>query len=72
MDTTTIRVLRAVRGISTADLAQRAGVHRATAYRWETHSKSVSPETAERLMKALLEGDGSGQQGRIEEPLSAA
>ncbi len=72
MDTTTIRVLRAVRGISTTDVARLAGVSRCTAYRWETHSKSVSPETAERLTKALLEGNGSGSVDRIEEPLSAA
>ncbi len=59
MDTTSIRVLRAVRGISTADLAQRAGVSRCTAYRWETQSRAVSPETAQKLQTALLEGNGT-------------
>ncbi len=64
MDTTSIRVLRAVRGITTADLAQRAGVCRASAYRWETQSRAVSPETARKLQTALLEGDGTGDAPR--------
>ncbi len=72
VDTVSIRVNKALQGITTGELAKRAGVSRGTVRRWETQCRTVSPETAERLTKALLEGNGSGPVDRIEEPLSAA
>lgn len=60
MDTTTIRVLKAVNNIGTAELARRAGVQRMTAWRWETGQPNVSAETSEKLMRALLAPAATG------------
>ncbi len=57
MDRVAIRVVKAVQGISTGDLARRAGVDRATAWRWETGRPNVSQAMARRLQDALLEGN---------------
>lgn len=56
VDTLTIRVVKAVQGITTAELAKRAGVRRETAWRWCTGQPNVSSETSERLTRALLAG----------------
>ncbi len=55
MDTQTIRVVKAMQGVSTGDLAKRAGVRRETVWRWETGQPNVSPQTAERLLHALMD-----------------
>lgn len=56
MDTLTIKVVKAVHGITTSELARRAGVEHTTAWRWCTGKPNVSPETAEKLERALLAG----------------
>ncbi len=56
MDTQTIRVVKALHGVSTAELAKRAGIRRETVWRWETNQPGVSTETSEKLLRALLAG----------------
>lgn len=48
-----IRFLRKHSGLSTADFAQRMGVARETASRWETGAKPMSA-VADRLLRALV------------------
>ncbi len=55
MDSLQIRLNKAYTGLTTSELAKRAGVRRETVWRWETGQPNVSPETAEKLMRALLE-----------------
>ncbi len=57
MDTVTIRVNKALANVTTAELARRAGVSRQVVWRWENGLPKVSPETAEKLTRALLERD---------------
>lgn len=58
MDANAVRVLLALQDRGTGDLARQAGVARKTAWRWET-GRTVAPETAERLMRALVEPAGA-------------
>ncbi len=56
MEPEVIRVVKALKNVTTAELARRAGVEHTTAWRWETGKPNVSAETAERLQRALLAG----------------
>ncbi len=51
-----IRVVKALKNVTTAELARRAGVEHTTAWRWETGKPNVSAETSEKLQRALLAG----------------
>ncbi len=64
MDTTAIRIQRALRDITATELARRAGVSRHTAWRWEHNRPYVSTETAAKLERALFEGNGTGDAPR--------
>ncbi len=55
MDPTTVNVIKAMRGITTEELARRAGVDRATVWRLESGRTRVSDETALRVYRALLD-----------------
>ncbi len=57
-----VRLVRTVRGLTLEDLARKAGCDKATASRWSTNYPHVRRETADRLLRALME----------EEPQSAA
>ena len=58
--TTTIKVSKVMNGITTAELARRAGVNPITVWRWETGRQHVAPETASKLASALLAPNGPG------------
>ncbi len=58
--TTTIKVSKFMNGITTAELARRAGVNPITVWRWETGRRYVAPETASKLASALLAPNGPG------------
>ncbi len=55
VDQQAVKLVRTVRGLTLDDLARKAGVDRATASRWSTGYPHVKPETADRLLHALME-----------------
>ncbi len=55
MDPTTVNVIKALHGITTEELARRAGVDRATVWRLESGRTRVSDATALRVYRALLD-----------------
>lgn len=60
MDTATrTRIEMLLRGVTTPQLARRAGVSRVHAWRWGTGKPGVSEEAAARLHRALYESDGA-------------
>jgi len=63
MDGTTIRVTKALHNLGTLELAERAGVARVTAWRWQTGQRYVAPETARKLEAALFSGNGTRPDG---------
>ncbi len=64
MDAQTIRVVKAVQGIGTEELAARAGVSRYSAWRWESGRHPVGTETARKLEDALLGRNGTADAPR--------
>ncbi len=52
--TTSIKVSKVINGITTAELARRAGVNPITVWRWTAGRPGVSPETARKLEQALF------------------
>ncbi len=54
MDSQIIRVVKAVQGLGTEELAGRAGVSRFTVHNWESGRRPVSAESARRIEDALL------------------
>ncbi len=64
VDTRAVRVVRTLRGLKLEDLARKAGCDQATASRWSTNHPHVRRETADRLLRALMEME--------EEPQNAA
>ncbi len=64
MDTITIKVHQAMHQITNAELARRAQVNPATVWRWQRGKPGVSPETADKLQRAMLAG---GQDAPVRE-----
>ncbi len=56
MDATAVRVVLALQGRGPGELAKQAGVTRKTVWRYAS-GRTVAPETAERLTRALIEPD---------------
>jgi DNA-binding transcriptional regulator YiaG len=52
------RALREEAGLSMAEIARAAGVHKATVYRWETGRRRPRGEAAERYLAVLDELSG--------------
>ncbi len=65
MDATTIRVTKALHNVGTQELAERAGVSRMTAWRWQSGRPYVAPETAAKLEHALLSNGSRADRGKI-------
>ncbi len=55
-----IKVSKLLNGVTTSELAKRAGVNPITVWRWENGRQYVSPETASKLAAALLAPNGTG------------
>ncbi len=58
--TTSIKVSKIINGVTTSELARRAGVNPITVWRCETGRQYVAPETASKLASALLAPNGPG------------
>ncbi len=58
VDPTAIRVQMALSRTTVRELARRTGVSECTVWRWREHRPHVSPETAERLTRALFQPAG--------------
>lgn len=64
MDQQSIRVLKAVKGLGTEDLARNAGVSRYSAWRWESGRHPVGTKVARKLEDALLGRNGTADAPR--------
>ncbi len=58
VDPTAIRVQMALSRTTVRELARRTGVSECTVWRWREHRPHVSPETAEKLTRALFQPAG--------------
>ncbi len=67
VDPTAIRVQMALSRTTVRELARRTGVSECTVWRWREHRPHVSPETAEKLTRALFQ-----PAGRSDDPDKAA